>query len=346
MNSDNLTSVTESDQQQNDSKKHTPTATPEESPSVTSTLSSASSSCSSSSSSLDSPVKGSKKHPIPISSANEDILEQHKSDLSNSNVDSFDHPELLIDVPSSTSNPTATISETSPNQSPPIQVMEREEVAPVPYRIPSTVFARSPSATPVEWSVQSNESLFSIHMGNNSFSADQIFLMGRSGELGMPGDCNNFLDLRKDPSNTNSPSLVSTPENKVGESLIAEDAASETINEVPRVSEDDQNTEKTPPVDSARHSSSISYRSDESGASVVSFAFPILTSAEGGRAPSTKVESEHPLHQVKEKSSEQQKEQEQVSHQTQPGTPTTPNATAPVDRSRWFSCFSCCSFCS
>ncbi|RZC58491.1 hypothetical protein C5167_005794 [Papaver somniferum] len=340
MNSDNLTSVTESDQQQNVSKKHTPIATPVGSPSATSTLSSASSSSSSSSSPLDSPVKGSKKHPISLFPADEDSLQQH-------NVDSLDHPELLIDVPSSTSDPTVMISEASPNQSPPIQVMEREEVPPDPYRIPSTVFARSPSATPVEWSVQSNESLFSIHMGNNSFSADQIFLMGRSGELGMPGDYNNFLDLKKDPSsNPNSPSPASTPGNKVGESLNAEDAAaSATMNEVSRVSEDDQNTEKTPPVDSARHSSSISYRSDESGASVVSFAFPILTSAEGGRAPSTKVETEHPLHQVKEKSNEQQEEQEQGSQQPQPNTPTTPNATGANDR-KWFSCFSCCSFCS
>ncbi|KAI3976701.1 hypothetical protein MKX01_008559 [Papaver californicum] len=345
MNSDNLTSVTESDQQQNDSTKHTATTTPIESPSATSTLSSASSSSSSSSSSLDSPFNESKKHPISVFPANEDSLQQHTSNLSNSNGDSIDHLELLIDVPSSTSDSTV-ISETSPNQSPPIQVMEREEVAPAPYRIPSTVFARSPSATPVEWSVQSNESLFSIHMGNNSFSADQIFLMGRSGELGMPGDYNNFLDLKKDPSNPNNPSPASTPGNKVGESLNAEDAASETMNKVSRVSEDDQNTEKSAPIDSARHSSSISYRSDESGASVVSFVFPILTSAEGGRATSTKVKTEHLLHQVKEKSSEQHKEQEQVPQQQQPNTPTTPNATGATAQNRWLSCFSCCSFCS
>ncbi|KAI3970795.1 hypothetical protein MKX01_024442 [Papaver californicum] len=346
MNSDNLTSVAESDQQQNDSIKHIPTTTPVESPSITSTLSSASSSSSSSPSSLDSPFYESKKHPISVFPANEDSLQQHTSNLSNSNGDSLDHPELLIDVPSSTSDPTVMISEMSPNQSPPIQVMEREEVAPAPYRISSTVFARSPSATPVEWSVQSNESLFSIHMGNNSFSADQIFLMGRSGELGMPGDYNNFLDLNKEPSNPNSPSPASTPGNKVGETLNKEDAASETMNKVSWVSEDDQNTEKSAPVDSARHSSSISYRSDESGASVVSFAFPILTSAEGGRATSTKVETEHPSHQVKEKSSEQHKEQEQVAQQQQPNTPTTPDATGTTAQNRWFSCFSCCSFCS
>jgi len=42
-----------------------------------------------------------------------------------------------------------------------------------PYRIPSHVFARTTSTAPVEWSIVSNESLFSIHIGNNSFTFPQ-----------------------------------------------------------------------------------------------------------------------------------------------------------------------------
>ncbi|XP_048134994.1 uncharacterized protein LOC125315074 [Rhodamnia argentea] len=61
----------------------------------------------------------------------------------------------------------------SPTQSPAIQVMDRSGGY-NPYRIPSTVFERSKPSTPVEWSIASNESLFSIHIGNNSFSRDHV----------------------------------------------------------------------------------------------------------------------------------------------------------------------------
>ncbi|KAL2243018.1 UNVERIFIED_CONTAM: hypothetical protein Sindi_0419800 [Sesamum indicum] len=75
-------------------------------------------------------------------------------------------------VAPSTSNGTTT-------EAPPSQEMERPAA---PYRIPSSVFARKDSSTPMEWSVASNDSLFSIHTGNMSFTNDQYCL--RSGELG------------------------------------------------------------------------------------------------------------------------------------------------------------------
>ena len=52
----------------------------------------------------------------------------------------------------------------------------------VPNRIPSSVFSGKP-ATPMDWSTASNESLFSIHVGNGSFSKDQFFMSYKSGEL-------------------------------------------------------------------------------------------------------------------------------------------------------------------
>lgn len=51
-----------------------------------------------------------------------------------------------------------------------------------PGRIPASVFSSKPT-TPMEWSVASNESLFSIHVGNSSFSRDHVFMLFKSGEL-------------------------------------------------------------------------------------------------------------------------------------------------------------------
>lgn len=71
-------------------------------------------------------------------------------------------------------------------QSPQVQVMERTSDSnggtPSPYRIPSSVFARTKSSAPQEWSMTSNESVFSIHMGNMSFHKD-LYWMNKSGEL-------------------------------------------------------------------------------------------------------------------------------------------------------------------
>ncbi|KAK6280981.1 hypothetical protein POUND7_014806 [Theobroma cacao] len=89
--------------------------------------------------------------------------------------------------PKSTSQQVSSVShESTSTQSPPIQVMDRQEEYD-PYRIPSAVFARSKSTTPVDWSIASNESLFSIQVGNNSFSRDHILNL-KSGELFKSGE--------------------------------------------------------------------------------------------------------------------------------------------------------------
>ncbi|PKA49000.1 hypothetical protein AXF42_Ash019538 [Apostasia shenzhenica] len=64
----------------------------------------------------------------------------------------------------------------------PPQVTVRYDV-PDPNRIPASVFARNP-ASAMEWSVASNESLFSIQMGNSSFSRDRGMYIGKPEELG------------------------------------------------------------------------------------------------------------------------------------------------------------------
>lgn len=210
-------------------------------------------------------------------------------------------------------------------QSPPVQVMGRTDV-PDPYRIPSSIFERSKSSTPMEWSVTSNESLFSIHVGNSSFSRDHAILLGRSGELGnMPPPI--------------SPLAGSSPENMdVGQGLAQPGAAAaanaeamkdvlraaattnaEAMKDVFRAAAAGHADKGEPPSVGVVLSSSISRRSDGSASSFRSFAFPILTE---GRSGSVRVEPEP--------------------HQPPSETPKAAPSTA---ENKCFPCFSCCSFC-
>ncbi|KAK6152623.1 hypothetical protein DH2020_012262 [Rehmannia glutinosa] len=106
-------------------------------------------------------------------------------------------------------NPSVPQEPQSQMQSPPIQTMgQPPPVGYDPNRIPSSIFSAKPT-NPTEWSVASNESLFSIHMGNNSFSRDYAILFGKSGDF---QDCqgsqsNMFGELpRLDEWNNNAQS--------------------------------------------------------------------------------------------------------------------------------------------
>ncbi|TYJ05600.1 hypothetical protein E1A91_A12G174200v1 [Gossypium mustelinum] len=76
----------------------------------------------------------------------------------------------------STSNSQVPIvaQESALTQSPPIQVMDRGVEEYDPYRIPSAVFSVSKSSAPMDWSLASNDSLFSIKVGSTSFARDLI----------------------------------------------------------------------------------------------------------------------------------------------------------------------------
>ncbi|KAK9669119.1 hypothetical protein RND81_13G110600 [Saponaria officinalis] len=107
-----------------------------------------------------------------------------------------DHPELSSNPTSN--NAPGTPGGTSTLETPPVQVMERPPDA-SGYRIPSYVFASNKSGNPnPEWSTASNESLFSIHTGNMSFTRDQFSWLLKSGELGTyggPGDIRKSGEL-------------------------------------------------------------------------------------------------------------------------------------------------------
>lgn len=148
-------------------------------------------------------------------------------------------------------------------ESPPIQAMDR--IGDPSHRIPSSVFARTKSTTPVEWSVASNESLFSIQMGNMSFSNDPMFW--RSGELGLPGESTTSAQMFNfTPNQPQINGLTGT--GKSSEGNVAE-AAVETMQEVIRENEEEKRNKKLF-LDPC-----VSGRSDISGASTQSFAFPM-----------------------------------------------------------------------
>jgi len=195
-------------------------------------------------------------------------------------------------------------------QSPPVQVMGKSDGFD-PNRIPSSIFMRTKSTAPMEWSVASNESLFSIQMGRS-------------------GDLTGFYNGQWDGYPPISPLPVSSPAKSAGTGLgleepsVAEAANAEAMKDVLRAAAEEKGNPLAggmPHCDSKRSDSSVnSYRS---------FAFPILTD---GKNESIKVESVH-----------------QRTPKEQPGRPQpqteSPKAVPGAAQNKWFPCFSCCSFC-
>ncbi|KAL4185112.1 hypothetical protein AMTRI_Chr10g4390 [Amborella trichopoda] len=173
------------------------------------------------------------------------------------------------------------------------------------YRIPSSVFAQ----TPMEWSVASNESLFSFHVGNSSILRDHVFLL-ESREL------TNF---------SNSPPLGSRPiPFVVGSDAREVEDEHDLGTEVSTDDKDDAQIlleVRKPAPASVPHSSSISHHSNDSGTSIRSFAFPMLPLTimcrltEGGHSASVKKVGDDPT---------------QISRTSQ---------------KKWYSCICCCQFC-
>ncbi|KAH6830339.1 hypothetical protein C2S53_007505 [Perilla frutescens var. hirtella] len=139
--------------------------------------------------------------------------------------------------------------------SPPVQIMESSSGYD-PDRIPASVFS---SKTTNEWSMASNDSLFSIHMGNSSIACrDEV----RSGEL--PRLDSLYVLEGKSHELCSLPPLMEVPAN--------EECSVKSSN-VSILEKDDD------PNDSPKATPRLS---NESGHSSTSFAFPVLVS-EGGK---------------------------------------------------------------
>ncbi|KAA8532896.1 hypothetical protein F0562_032987 [Nyssa sinensis] len=157
----------------------------------------------------------------------------------------------------------------SSTQSPTIQVMERPGGY-NPSRIPSSVFASKSPVPNDQWSVASNDSLFSIQIGNNSFSRD-IMLGGYSYKSGELTKSSELIRLRSYP-----PATVGRESNQksvdVGKNLRLAEAADQTMKRVSRT-EGDQSEGNLPHLEGSSNSPTTHRRSDLRGTSRQSFAF-------------------------------------------------------------------------
>ncbi|KAK7354325.1 hypothetical protein VNO80_19784 [Phaseolus coccineus] len=243
----------------------------------------------------------------------------------------------------------------SEKQNPPIQVMERPENPSTSsnYRFPSHVFDRHKSKSNTQWSTASNESLFSIQMGNTSFSSDMGW-MTKSGEMEKLGDMNtsgasyqgNQPPLPPQPQPQPQPRPASTKFTDISQSTakqhegskVTEEKAAETMREVIMESNikrdctnnaDLINPKRAISSDMRSNSKSHSQHSD---ASTKSFAFNVYT--DGDKTLSPKQEEE-------KKKQQQQPEQENLKATSDAVQTPKQTPNAPQNKS-WLSCFSCC----
>ncbi|KAF8100863.1 hypothetical protein N665_0214s0024 [Sinapis alba] len=186
---------------------------------------------------------------------------------------------------SSYSSPPKHLPETD---SPPVQVMDREDNSNYdPDRIPSSVFETSKSNMQADWSCASNESLFSIHLGRNSFTVDTM----KSGELYKSGELLAY-----------SPELpMPPPPGKESDPLV--ESSSKGV---------DSDDEKDQPPAVSWKTPTKSYRSNRSSNSTHSFSFPILA---GAASDSARVETGEQKKQEKE--SEETEQPSEVENQKQ-----------------------------
>ncbi|RHN63730.1 hypothetical protein MtrunA17_Chr4g0061481 [Medicago truncatula] len=217
-------------------------------------------------------------------------------------------------------------------QNPPIQLMERpsENVTNAQYVFPSHVFARNNTNAPVEWSTASNESLFSIYMGNTSFSSELACF--KSSDLDKSGDvCMSDQYIaspnHQPPVPVNKFNAISKGTAELHEEglKVTEAKAAETMREV--IMESSQTTKyvvkKEDKKSNSRH---------QSHGSTGSYAFK--TSKDGDKSVSSKGVGENNTPNMK---SEQNEKTEEVDQTQKSNTDAPPN--------RWLSCFSCCTFC-
>ncbi|PRQ16339.1 hypothetical protein RchiOBHm_Chr7g0183151 [Rosa chinensis] len=256
----------------------------------------------------------------------------------------------------------------SATQSPPKQVMERPSEPSTPYRIPDYVFARKPSTAPMEWSAASNESLFSIQMGNMSFTREQFAFLGKSGELGLSGEQNMLSGPYIDFS-SNQPPDKQVEFSQNGGNLdegpnprVTEAKAVETMREVIReIAENDNkaspsssadNHSKGSPSPSVRNPivspsltehkfhniSSLSHASD---GSTKSFAFPVLAGEE--RSGSLRVDG---VGKQKQHSPRRGSRPQTPKESRKPiaASQSPKSALTPI-KHKWLPC-SCCPFCN
>lgn len=228
--------------------------------------------------------------------------------------------------PCSPHTPDWSIHGASPTQSPPIQTMGRPGPDYDPNRIPTSVFSSKP-ANPTDWSMVSNDSLFSLHMRDSSFKSGELAtVMEGAGENHGRSDSVWDEDLTgKQVEDEKTKAVVTMAK--------TEDLRKESVARTERVGFSFRSAKlsnELPPVDGARTCASTPRLSVESGNSSRSFAFPVLTT-EGGRSDSVRLADI-----LRSKPPETPQPQSQ---------PQAQEASPKPAETRWFSCFSCCPHC-
>ncbi|TKY50183.1 hypothetical protein E2542_SST27640 [Spatholobus suberectus] len=261
--------------------------------------------------------------------SSESSLDSDDTDKDDNSIDNVDSKYGLC------GSPVWSFQGGSVTQSPPVQFMSSPGYD--PNRIPSTIFGNRPTS-PMEWSVASNESLFSLHLGNSSFSRDHAFPYNKSGELPRTNDLVSMpaalppvqevtasdkkVDMERhsvssDSSSETADSVGGHDHEKTSHETASsvvevddlkktETSAEDGTNELIMLDKtpDDHYTDAKVPDGELKNYTCVSYRSVESDMSTRSFQFPILT-ADGGRTSSSTVESEK---QEKGEKQEQQPE--------------------------------------
>uniref|UniRef100_A0A7N0TN06 Uncharacterized protein n=1 Tax=Kalanchoe fedtschenkoi TaxID=63787 RepID=A0A7N0TN06_KALFE len=268
------------------------------------------------------------------------------------------HDNNLNQLPPKSPNVYSDLeSDSGRNLLPPAQQSMENSVGNSPYRIPSSVFAR-PSSAQADWSVASNESLFSIQMGNMSFARDFMQHLGKSGELGTfksgelsmhkksdelgmdakPAEHNGSEELpdmrpittgqMMNLANCTQSAYQACPNSHPGVGAT-EAAAAEMMKEVIRENEQSQG-EKVPPQKNGVRSPTSS---DDGGASVKSFTFPV--SGDSVKSGSEDIS-------LKPLKSGQHPQQPPDSTPRSTNKETSPAAAQQAQATGLFSCFSSC----
>ncbi|CAK7326209.1 unnamed protein product [Dovyalis caffra] len=136
-----------------------------------------------------------KSHEV-TQSASEDHDNGISVDNSNISEEKEDgSPDHTLTHPVSDVTHESLVRNISPTQSPPLQAMERPGGYD-PFRIPSSIFEKNKGTTPMDWSVASNESLFSIHPTPPSamVAADNQSLVPDVENYKQKGEANGIAD--------------------------------------------------------------------------------------------------------------------------------------------------------
>uniref|UniRef100_A0A1D1Y182 Uncharacterized protein n=1 Tax=Anthurium amnicola TaxID=1678845 RepID=A0A1D1Y182_9ARAE len=185
-----------------------------------------------------------------------------------------------------------------------------------PNRIPAAVFGTPRATNPVDWSIASNESLFSIHVENSSFSREHGLQIARSGDLGnppySPPEADSPLPLSLNPGEVHLDAAYDMDQAAATTAVNAQ-----TMEDVLRAAAGTRDNGYL----GIPYTASAPRQSDAS--SIHSFAFPILA----GGTKSLKV--------VPEQQSEWQKHPGLVQMESPRGLPKPPQ------QSKWLQCFSC-----